>query len=143
MSILPQCRARPLSARTEQCLTHSRCLLHERTPSVSSPYGASETNPTRIQLGCGLDPWPCSVGRGFSVATYRGVGCRRGLDPTLLWLWCRPAAVPWSQPLAWELPYAVGSALKSKTNKQTKKMKKQQCTLCARFPAPHPLAGIS
>ena len=34
----------------------------------------------------------------------------------LLWL-CRPAAVAPIQPLAWELPYASGVALKSKTNK--------------------------
>ena len=29
-------------------------------------------------------------------------------------LWCRPAAVAAIGPLAWELPYAVGAALKSK-----------------------------
>ena len=41
-----------------------------------------------------------------------GVGRRRGSDPTLLWLWCRLAAVAPIQPLAWELPYAMGVALK-------------------------------
>ena len=35
-----------------------------------------------------------------------------------LWLWCRTAAVAPIRPLAWELPYAVGPALKSKTNKK-------------------------
>ena len=30
----------------------------------------------------------------------------------LLWLWCRPAAVAPIGPLAWELPYASGAALK-------------------------------
>ena len=40
----------------------------------------------------------------------------------LLWLWCRLAAVALIRPLAWEPPYAVGTALKSKqTNKHTKK----------------------
>ena len=43
-----------------------------------------------------------------------GVGCRRGLDSALLWLWCRPAAVAPLRPLAWEPPYAVGEALKKK-----------------------------
>ena len=43
-----------------------------------------------------------------------GVGHRLSLDPTLLWLWCRPAAVILIRPLAWEPPYAVGAALKSK-----------------------------
>jgi len=42
-----------------------------------------------------------------------GVGHRHGSDPTLLWLWYRPAAAL-IQPLAWELPYASGVALKRK-----------------------------
>ena len=42
----------------------------------------------------------------------RGVRCRRGLDPTLLWLWCRVAAVAAIGPLAWEPPYAMGDTLK-------------------------------
>ena len=37
-------------------------------------------------------------------------------DPVLLWLWCRPAAVVPIQPLAWELPYAMGVPLKRKKN---------------------------
>jgi len=41
------------------------------------------------------------------------VGHRWVLDPTLLRLWCRPAAVAPIWPLAWELPYATGEALKS------------------------------
>ena len=41
-----------------------------------------------------------------------GVGQRHGLDPAWLWLWCRPAATALIQPLAWELPYAEGAALK-------------------------------
>ena len=51
----------------------------------------------------------------------RGVGCRGGLDLSLLWLWCRPAAVAPSQPLAWEPPYAAGAALKRKAKKKKKK----------------------
>ena len=43
-----------------------------------------------------------------------GVGGRRGLEPSLLWLWRRLAAVAPIQPLAWELPYAGGAALKRK-----------------------------
>ena len=46
-----------------------------------------------------------------------GVGCRRSLDPTLLWLWCKLAAVALTQPLAWELPYVTGVALKKKNTK--------------------------
>ena len=43
-----------------------------------------------------------------------GVGCRCSLDPVLLWLWCRLAAAAPIRPLAWELPYVMGVALKNK-----------------------------
>ena len=46
-----------------------------------------------------------------------GVGHRHGLDLALLWLWCRPAAVPLIGPLAWEPPYAAGAALEKTKNK--------------------------
>ena len=43
-------------------------------------------------------------------------------DPSLMWLWCRPAAVALIGPLAWEPPYAAGVALKGqKTKKERKK----------------------
>ena len=64
--------------------------------------------------GCGSDAWPCSGGRGSSVAMSCGVGHWGSSDPALLWLWCRPAAVASIGPLAWKLPYASGSALKKK-----------------------------
>ena len=48
-----------------------------------------------------------------------GIGHRHHSDPMLLWLWHWPAAVAPIQPLAWELPYTLSVALKSKTNKQT------------------------
>ena len=58
------------------------------------------------------------MGGGSSVAVSYGV-LRQGLDPALLWLWCRLAAVAPNQPLAWELPYAGGVVLKNKKeNKQ-------------------------
>ena len=49
-----------------------------------------------------------------------GVGRRPRSDPTLLWLWCRPAATAPIRPLAWEPPYATGTAL-NRPNKQIKK----------------------
>ena len=48
-----------------------------------------------------------------------GVGRRRGLDLPLLWLWCSPAATALIRSLAWEPPYAAGTALKRQ--KQTTK----------------------
>ena len=49
-----------------------------------------------------------------------GVGRRRGSDPVLLWLWCRPEATAPIRPLAWEPPHAVSVALE-KTKKKKKK----------------------
>ena len=42
------------------------------------------------------------------------VGHRCGLDPEVLWLWHRLAAVVLIRPLVQELPYATGVALKKK-----------------------------
>ena len=46
-----------------------------------------------------------------------GVGPRCGSDPSLLWLWLRLAVVAQILPLAWELLYAEGVALKRKKKK--------------------------
>ena len=66
------------------------------------------------------------MGRGSSIAMSCGVGCRHGLDPVLLWLWGRPAAVALIRPLTGELPYAKVVALKSKQKTITKTNKKQK-----------------
>ena len=80
----------------------------------SSCHGAAEMNLTRnheiVGLIPGLDQWV----KDHAIAMSCGVGCRRGLDLALLWLWCRPAATALIQPLAWEPPYASGAALKKK-----------------------------
>ena len=64
-----------------------------------------------------FDLWCCSVGQGSGIAVSCGVGHRCSSDPPLLRLWCRPEAEALIQPLAWEIPYAVGVALKSKKKK--------------------------
>ena len=46
---------------------------------------------------------------------------RHASDPVSLWLWRRLAAVAPIRPVAWELPYASGAALKSKKKKVTKR----------------------
>ena len=52
-----------------------------------------------------------------------GEGPTGGLDPTLLWLWLwlwhRLATAALIQPLTWELPYALGAALKKKKRRST------------------------
>ena len=55
------------------------------------------------------------------IAMSCGVGCRRGSDLVLLWLWHRLAAIAPIRPLAWEPPYASGAALKRTTKKKKKK----------------------
>ena len=51
------------------------------------------------------------------VAVSCGVGCRRALDPALLWLWRRLAATAMIRSPAWEPPYVAGTALE-KTKKK-------------------------
>ena len=58
------------------------------------------------------------MGYRSGIAMSCGVGQRRGLDLALLWLWCRQVTTALIQPLAWELPYAMGLALKENKNKK-------------------------
>ena len=55
--------------------------------------------------------------KGSGVAANCCIGCRHGFDLTLLWLWLWPAAAALIRPLAWDLPYAMGVALKGPPNK--------------------------
>ena len=55
-----------------------------------------------------------------------GVGCRSGSDLALLWLWCRPAAAVQIQFLAWELPFAIGAALKRQKEKERERERKRK-----------------
>ena len=48
-----------------------------------------------------------------------GVDCKQGSDLALLRLWCRLAGAAPVQPLAWELLYALGAALKRDTHTDT------------------------
>ena len=44
----------------------------------------------------------------------------------MLWLWCRLAAAALIGPLAWELPYAAGLALKKKKSEAGERNRKQR-----------------
>jgi len=80
------------------------------------------TNPTRNREVSGSVPALAQWVNDLALPVSCGVGCRRGSDPTLLWLWHRPVATAPIQPLAWEPPYAVGAA--QRNSKKTKKNKK-------------------
>ena len=72
------------------------------------------------------------MGYGSGIAMSCGVGHRHGSDPVLLWLWYKPVATAPLGPLAWELPYAVGAALKKKKRKKKEKnihIFKELCTI--------------
>ena len=95
---------RPLSG-TEHEILYAVCfhsIARKELHLASSLCGAVETNPTRNREVASLIP---------GLAQWVK-------DPVLLWLWRRPVAVALIQPLAWEPPYAVGVALKSKTKQK-------------------------
>ena len=67
-----------------------------------------------IHEDMGLIPGLAQQIKGSSIPVSCIVGGRCGLDPALLWLWCKPVAAAPVCPLAWELTYAMGAAIKEK-----------------------------
>ena len=83
------------------------------------------TNLTRNHEVVGLIPGLAQWVKGSGVAVRSsGVGHRCGLDASLLWLWCRPAATAPIRSVAWEPPYAEGAALEKNKRQKDKKKKK-------------------
>ena len=64
------------------------------------------------------------MGKASGIAVSCGVGHRCRVDPVLLWLWRRLAAVALIGPLAGEPPYAACAALKKRT--KDKKIKERK-----------------
>ena len=76
----------------------------------SSSRGSAVRSRTSIREDVDSIPGPAQWVKDLAVALSCGVGCRRNLDPTLLWLWCRLAAAAPVRLLAWKSSYATGSA---------------------------------
>ena len=62
----------------------------------------------------GMWVWSLASLSGLRIQHCCELWCRMrcSSDPVLLRLWCRPAVAAQIRPLAWELPYATGAALK-------------------------------
>ena len=61
---------------------------------------------------------------GLRIPCCHELQCRSQtwLNLALLWLWCRLAAATLIPPLAWELPYAAGMALKEKKKRRRRRI---------------------
>ena len=70
-----------------------------------------------------------------------GIGCRYSSDPALLWLWRRLASTALMRPLAWEPPYAVGTALEKAKRQKKIYMEPQKTQNCQTNPEEQNQAG--
>ena len=75
--------------------------------------------------GCGLDPWPHSVGHQSLLSWSCGVGCRHGSGPALLWLWCRLEAVAPIQPPG--LRTSICCKCGPKKKKRIERIRREMC----------------
>jgi len=90
----------------------------KKTRNRSSHRGTVEMNLTRNREVAGSIPGLAQWVKDPTLPWAVVVGCRLGLDPALLWLWQRPAAIVLIRPLAWEPPCHGCGSKKKKAKKK-------------------------
>ena len=83
------------------------------------------TNLTRNHGVAGSIPGLAQWVKNPGIAVSCGVGCRRSLDPMLLWLWRRPGAIAPIRP-----PYVGGAAQEMAKRKKKKVCLSRSVSIC-------------
>ena len=101
-------------------------LFKEYKGGWEFPLGRSRNKSTRNHEVVGWIPGLAQWAKDLVLPLSYGVGHRLSSDSELLWLWHRLVATAPIQPLPWELPYALGTVIKSKKKKKKKKKKERK-----------------
>ena len=107
---------KPLSTYILNCLGKKNNFLKKYHWLWEFPWWHSGNKLDKHTWGFGFSSRPRSVSWGAGIAMSCSVDHRCGLDPAWLWLWHRLSATASIRPLAWELLYAVGVALRKKNS---------------------------
>ena len=87
---------------------------HYVTKNIKSMYSRLRLKKSGVPI---VAQWKW-IWLGTIVCSIPGLALSRLRIPCCCELWCRPAAIAPIRPLAWELPYASGAALKSKKKRE-------------------------
>ena len=105
----------------------------------NSCCGSAVMNLAAIHEDLGLVPGLAQWDKDLALPSALVWVAECGSDLALLWLWPGPPAIAPIQPLAWELTYVMGGALKRPKKKKEKERKKENT--CCSQESRHRLAG--